>query len=114
MHVIACENTTTTRCMNPFSKSACGCNLRMPNIDSRTNVYHECHHTIHACIVESSCIENTIRLADSDSYNTGRVDLCYNQSWTTLYDASITPEVATVACRQLGFSDTGIIIVIVP
>ncbi len=68
-----------------------------------TNVY------IHACIVDSSCIDNTIRLADSDSYITGRVDLCYNQSWTTLYDASITPEVVTVACRQLGFSDSGII-----
>ena len=51
------------------------------------------------------CSGSSIRLADGDSYNSGRVELCYNESWSTVAD--VTPDTANVICRQLGFSDAG-------
>ncbi len=59
-----------------------------------------------------SCANDTIRLVDDGAHTTGQVQLCYNQSWTSLSDASgypMTRQVATVICRQLGFSDIGIL-----
>ena len=55
-----------------------------------------------------SCVENSVRLADGDSYNSGHVELCYNESWSTVAD--VTPDTANVICRQLGFSDKGTIL----
>ena len=54
-----------------------------------------------------SCVDQTIRLINDGPYITGQVQLCYKQSWTSIAEARITPEVATVICRQLGYSDTG-------
>ena len=51
------------------------------------------------------CIEGSIRLADGDSYNSGRVELCYNESWSTVAD--VTPDTANMICKQLGFTERG-------
>ena len=38
----------------------------------------------------------------------GRVEICIQQSWTTVRDAYWNNEDASVLCRQLGFSPYGI------
>ena len=54
------------------------------------------------------CTQGAIRLADGDTLNEGRVEICVNNVWGTVCDNGWgTPE-AQVVCRQLGYSPSGI------
>ena len=51
----------------------------------------------------SSCESGAIRLADGPSSNEGRVEICYQNVWGSVYDSSWEEYDAAVVCNQLGF-----------
>ena len=62
-------------------------------------------------IIAVGCANNTLRLAGSSNGYEGRVELCRNNVWGTICDDGWETLDASVACRQLGFSPTGILYV---
>ena len=55
-----------------------------------------------------SCIEEDVRFRGVNSASGGRVEICIEQSWTTVCDIYWDNQDASVLCRQLGFSPYGI------
>ena len=54
------------------------------------------------------CSDGRIRLRDSTASMNGRVEVCLNGDWGTVCDNGWTTIDANVACRQLGYSGSGI------
>ena len=61
----------------------------------------------HMYIFSDICNNGDIRLVGGTTMYEGRVELCYNETWGTICDGLWTTNDANVACRQLGFLDTG-------
>ena len=57
--------------------------------------------------ITASCPDGEIRLVGTSSVFGGRVEICVEQSWTTVCDAYWGNEDASVLCRQLEFSPYG-------
>ena len=55
----------------------------------------------------TDCTQGDIRLRDGATSLEGRVEICYNNSWSTVCDDSWSSYDASVACRQLGFKGSG-------
>ena len=53
------------------------------------------------------CNNGDLRLMGGSTRYEGRVELCWNETWGTICDGFWSTNDANVACRQLGFLDTG-------
>ena len=60
----------------------------------------------------SDCSDGDIRLMEGENELEGRVEICYNGVWGTVCDNGWDERDATVVCNQLGFGQSGIILII--
>ena len=62
----------------------------------------------HICIdANNTCTDGHMRLADGETKNEGRLEVCFFNHWGTVCDDHFGPEEAQVACRAAGFPAEG-------
>ena len=60
-----------------------------------------CQYTFTAELI--SCSDYEVRLVNGSSSNEGRLEVCIQGEWGTVYDGGWEKREAQVVCRQLGY-----------
>ncbi len=86
-----------------------GTETRLIDCPAHALGFHNCAHFEDAGVmcIGTTCTQGAIRLQGGTT-NQGRVEICNNNVWGTVCDDLWGAADAQVACRQLGFSTTGI------
>ena len=71
------------------------------------NIVRKCIEFIYFSVL---CQNGDIRLVNGTTTFDGRVEICWNETWGTICDGFWSGFDAQVACRQLGYSTTGMYI----
>ena len=56
----------------------------------------------------ASCKDGDLKLVGANSENEGRLEVCFDQRWGTINGDGWTHTDTQVACRQLGYTTSGI------
>ena len=64
-------------------------------------------HSLMLSFTAAPCTNGDIRLQGGIHRYEGRVEICNNNTWSTVCDDSWSTSDARVVCRQLGFSSIG-------
>ena len=59
-------------------------------------------------MLTATCEDGDVKLVGGMSETEGRLEVCFNQRWTTVNGDGWTHSDTQVACRQLGYSASGI------
>ena len=57
--------------------------------------------------LQEDCTNGNLRLDNSQSENSGRIEICMNRAWGTICDNNWHTQDNAVACRQLGYQPFG-------
>ena len=89
-----------------------GCTMTTYGLETGKMVFNNVDVAGVSCQVYSSCMKppsnsnactnDSIRLSGGSVSNEGRLEYCYQGTWTPF--CSVSPREATVACRQLGYT----------
>lgn len=66
-----------------------------------TNLFMMC------AALNSTCTDGEMRLADGESENEGRLEICFRNHWGTVCDDDFDAAEATLVCRELGYPSEG-------
>ena len=97
-----CPYDPTHNC-NHFEDAGVRCSPESNAIVSLLQIYAICYF-----VGLGVCNNGEVRLVNGASEMEGRVEICFDETWGTVCDTLWSTNDATVVCRQLGFSRTGI------
>ena len=58
-----------------------------------------------------NCTQADVRLQDGPNVREGRLEICINKAWGTVCSTQFSDDDAAVACSQMKFERTGIVLV---
>ena len=116
---IACTAYESRLIDCPYSNSTAGCShandvgancssrmwsFQLVFIAQTATMHYNCWSILIAFV---GCVNGSIRVMGGSSSMEGRVEVCQNGDWGTVCDDGWTTVDANIACRQLGFSNSG-------
>ena len=63
----------------------------------------------HSCTHTATCSDGDLKLVGGISETEGRLEVCFGQRWGTIHGDGWTQADTQVACRQLGYSTSGML-----
>ena len=115
LNLLGCSFSKYSGHINDIEHAVVACQKRK---DYSKLLKFDCIHPYtnnsYTCIHVASCQNGDLKLVGGISENEGRLEVCFDQRWGTISGDGWTHADTRVACRQLGYSTSGIVKVLVP